>query len=554
MTRIAASIALLALAACTTGGQPRTVPTSIPTAAPPEPGAIDAALAAIDADAIRAHVRFLASDLLEGRAPGTRGGELAAEYIAAQFETLGLEPVNGSYLQRVPIVAITADADGTRLAFRGARGSFEPAYLEDYVAWTLQQRESAAAAGEVVFVGFGVNAPGERWDDYAGVDVRGKVAMILVNDPPATAAEPELFGDRAMTYYGRWTYKLEEAERQGAAAVILVHTEESASYDWSVVTGSWGGEQYQLPLQAGRTGALAFASWLTQDAARRLLALGGHDLDALTEAARRRGFRAVPTGVRADAAIRSTMRRSETANVVGLLRGETDEAVVYGGHYDHLGIGTPVDGDSIFNGALDNASGIGVILEIADGFRAVGRTPRRSVLFVAIAAEESGLLGAQYFVENPVVPVDRMAANLNIDMTHFFGPTEDIEQLGGDRSTLGADLDAVLGELGMRATGDPRPEAGIFFRSDHFPFAKAGVPALYFKSGTDVVGRPEGWGAERLRDFLANRYHKPADEILPEYDFRTGEQLAEIAFRLGWRIANAERAPEWFPGSEFQRR
>ncbi len=380
--------------------------------------------------------------------------------------------------------------------------------------------------------------------------------MLLVNDPPAPEGQPDLFGGRAMTYYGRWTYKLEEAERQGAAGAILVHTLESATYPWSVVTGSWSGAQYQLPLQADRRAPLALASWVTDDAARRVLALGGKSLDELTAAARSAGFRPVPTGVRVEARIRSSIERSQTSNVMGLLRGTTrsDEVIVYGAHYDHLGIGPAVDGDSIYNGALDNASGVSVILEVAEGFAALDPHPARSVMFVAIAAEESGLLGAQYFVENPPVPLDRIVANLNIDMTPLFGRTTDVEQLGGDRSTLGADLEAVLGPLGMRASGDPNPEAGSFFRSDHFPFAKAGVPALYFKSGQEVEGRPAGWGAERMREFEERSYHQPSDEFSDALDFSGAEQLAEVAFRLGYRVATAGEAPRWLPGSEFQRK
>jgi Zn-dependent M28 family amino/carboxypeptidase len=545
MTRLAIlSGTLLTLAACSPAASTPARSAATDTAA---------AIAAIRGNAIRAHVRFLSSDLLEGRAPGTRGGQLAAEYIASEFERIGLQPVNGSYFQRVPILGVSARPEAVRVAFSGPRGRIAAKYTDDVVVWTLTQKPVAQANGPIVFVGYGINAPEYRWNDYAGVDAKGKLVMMLVNDPPATPQEPDLFGARAMTYYGRWTYKLEEAERQGAAGVILVHTTESASYPWNVVTGSWSGEQYQLPLKPERTSPLSVASWVTQDAARRLLALGGQNLDSLTAAAQRRGFRAVDTGVSGSYRLESEIRRLQTANVVGLLPGKTDEVVIFSAHYDHLGVGPAVDGDSIYNGALDNGSGVAVILAAANGFAALKEPPGRGVLFMALAAEESGLLGSAFYAENPLFPLARTAADLNIDMTHFLGPTSDIEQLGGDRSTLGADLDSVLTPLAMRATGDPHPEAGSFFRSDHFPFAKAGIPALYFKSGDAVIGKPAGWGAEQLRAFNDKQYHQPSDEFSDAFDWSTGEQLARIAFRLGYRIANAAEAPKWLPTSEFQR-
>jgi Zn-dependent M28 family amino/carboxypeptidase len=554
MTRSTSLAALLALGSCASAAPMPAPPAPAPAIAAPAVADTTVALAAIRADAIRAHVRFLSSDLLEGRAPGTRGGRIAAEYIASEFERMGLQPVNGSYFQPVPILGVTARPEAVRFTFRGPRGQTTAKYMDDVVAWTLAQKPVVQASGPVVFVGYGIVAPEYEWNDYAGVDAKGKVVMMLVNDPPATPQEPELFGARAMTYYGRWTYKLEEAERQGAAGVILVHTTESASYPWNVVTGSWSGEQYQLPLKPEHTAPLAVASWVTHEEAQRILALGGQRLDSLTAAAQRRGFRAVDTGVTTSVRLENEIRRLETANVVGLAPGTTDEVVIFSAHYDHLGVGPAVNGDSIYNGALDNASGVAVILATANGFATMEERPRRGVLFVALAAEESGLLGSEFYAQNPLFPLARTEADLNIDMTPLVGPTKDIEQLGGDRSTLGADLDAVLAPLGMHATGDPRPEAGSFFRSDHFPFAKVGVPALYFKSGEVVVGKPEGWGAEQSRIFDEQHYHQPSDEFREDLDWSAGQQLARIAFRLGWRIANAPEMPKWLAGSEFQRK
>jgi Zn-dependent M28 family amino/carboxypeptidase len=509
--------------------------------------------AEIREDGIRAHIRFLSHDLLEGRAPATRGGDLAAEYLATQFELLGLEPVRGSYFQQVPIVGVTADPRTIQLSFSGPRGDVRGEYVRDFVSWTATQQPRAEASGEVVFVGFGIVAPEQNWNDYEGMDARGKIVLMLVNDPGGTAEEPERFGGRSMTYYGRWTYKFEEAERQGAAGAILVHTTESAGYPWSTVEGSWTGEQYQLPLPPGRS-PLPLQGWVTEDAARRLLALAGHELDALARAARQRGFRPVPLGVHAESEIRSTLRRQESPNVVGLLRGEADEVVTFSAHYDHLGIGLAVNGDSIYNGAYDNASGVALMMEVARAFTLQPERPRRSLLFIATTAEESGLLGSHYYVQNPLFPLERTVANFNIDGANLWGPTHDVTPLGHDRSTLGEDLARVLSHLDMQATDEPFPERGFFFRSDHFPFALAGVPALWLRTGTEFIGRPEGWGEEVMNEYTARHYHQPSDVFREDFDYRGAVQQGQVIFLVAHRVANADTRPEWYPTSEFQRR
>jgi Zn-dependent M28 family amino/carboxypeptidase len=556
--RSTALLAAVLLAACGPAPHPEVAaPAPHPEAAVPAAAAPAAAAphGDIRERALHGHIRFLAHDLLEGRAPATRGGDLAAEYIAAQYEVLGLRPPAGSWFQPVELVTVTADPASIGLAFAGPAGELRGEYLQDFVTTSGTQRELAEAEGEVVFVGYGIRAPEQEWDDYAGVDVRGRIVMALVNDPGATAAEPDRFSGRTMTYYGRWTYKYEEAERQGAAGILLVHTTESAGYPFTVVQTSWSGDQYELPLTPDRA-PLAVQGWVTDEMARRILALGGHDLDALTGAARERGFRAVPTGVRATSTIRSSLRRETSPNVVGMLPGETDEVVVFTAHYDHLGIGRPVDGDSIYSGALDNASGVALMLELARSFaRAAeaGDRLRRSLLFVATTAEESGLLGAHHYVRNPVVPLERTVAAFNVDGANIFGRTRDVTPLGHDRSTLGRELDAALATLGMRASPEPFPERGYFFRSDHFPFALAGVPALWLLDGTDYIGRPPGWGRQVQEAYTARHYHQPSDVYREDFDLSGAVQQGQLYYLVARRIANAQGRPEWHATSEFQR-
>jgi Zn-dependent M28 family amino/carboxypeptidase len=538
------------LPACAPAAPPAPLPAAAPAPAAADP--VQAALERITPEAIRAHVRFLADDLLEGRAPATRGGDLAALYLAAQYEQLGLEAPRGSYFQPVTLREVTADPRTIELSFSGPGGSYAGAYPADFVSWTATQQPLAETAAEVVFVGYGVRAPEQEWDDYAGVDVRGRIVMMLVNDPGGTEAEPDRFGGRRMTYYGRWTYKFEEAERQGAAGAILVHTTESAGYPWAVVEGSWTGPQYKLPLGPGRS-PLVLEGWVTEDAARRILALAGDDLDRLARAARERGFRAVETGVTARSLMRSTISEERSPNVVGLLRGRSDELITYTAHYDHLGIGAPVDGDSIYSGALDNASGVAVMLEVARAFAALEQPPLRSVLFIATTAEESGLLGAHYYARNPLYPLERTVASFNLDGTNLFGRTRDVTPMGGDRSTLGSDLDAVLQRLGMRTTPDPFPERGYFFRSDHFPFALAGVPALWLRRGIDYMDHPPGHGQRLEEEYVARDYHQPSDRFREDFDLRGAVQAGQIYFLVGLRVAEAPGRPEWHSTSEFQR-
>jgi Zn-dependent M28 family amino/carboxypeptidase len=504
--------------------------------------------AAIRPEVYRAHLTFLADDALEGRAPATRGGDLAAKYIAAQFARLGLEPAgdDGSYFHRIPVVAHTPEPelDVTAPERRSLR------YRDEFVLWSMRDEPEVEVAAPVVFVGYGIDAPESAWNDFAGADVKGRIVVALVNDPGLR--DDALFRGKELTYYGRWTYKLEEARRQGAAAILLVHTTESATYPWSTVTGSWGKTQVSLARTAS---PLLMAGWLSAETAGRLFAAGGHDLAALSEQAARPGFRAVPLGVTLRAKVRSTLTRSETVNVVARLPGKgprSADAVLIGGHYDHLGIGMPVKGDSIYNGAEDNASGTAGVLALAEAFVASGVRPERSMLFVAFGAEESGLIGSEAFAQRPTIPLRQLAAVLNVDVVNLYGRTRDIGALGSEHSSLGAGFSAAARAEGLQVVEDPNARIeGSFFRSDHFPFAKAGVPALSLASGLDFVDRPAGWGQAQREAYRAERYHRPQDELLPTFSVDGAMQQLRVVARLALAVAAAPGQPMWNPTSEF---
>src|SRR6185503_4996065 len=434
---------------------------------------------------LKGHIRFLSDDLLEGRGTGARGGELAAKYIAAQLEALGAKGAgpNGSFFQPVSLVGVKADPN-TVMTISGANGNETFKFADDFVAFTGAQTESVDVDTDLVFVGYGINAPEQRWNDYKGADTdyRGKILVMLVNDPPATTAEPNLFGGKALTYYGRWTYKYEEAARRGAAGVILLHTDDSAGYPWGVVRTSNGSWRFDIArTQGDTTPFLQFRSWVTDASARRFMKLAGQDLDALRTRAATRDFQPVKLGVRGKLNLKSEVKRVEDKNVVGILEGSDpqlrSEYVVYSAHWDHLGVGAPNKaGDTIYNGAQDNATGVACVLAIADVISHMSPRPKRSSLFLFPTAEEQGLLGAEWYAKHPVVPIDKTAANVNLDSMNVLGPTHDFIPLGAERSTLKGVVDAVAKTMSLRVSPDARPEQGSFYRSDHFPFAKAGVP------------------------------------------------------------------------------
>jgi Zn-dependent M28 family amino/carboxypeptidase len=512
-------------------------------------------VSSITASEIDGHLRFLSSDLLEGRAPATRGGRLTAEYIASQLRAFGLRPgLDTSYFQTVPIDVVTADRASMELK-ASDKATATLRHPEDVVVWAGSATQNSAARGELVFVGFGSTAPEYRWDDFKDVDVKGKILLILVNDPPAPAGEPTLFGGRAMTYYGRWTYKFEEAERRGAAGALIVHTTEDAGYPWHTVVGSWAAGQRMLPRPADQPPPLGVRGWITDSAATTLLRQAGLDLAQLRAGATSRAFRPVPTGITIDMSFRNSVNNLRSENVIGIIRGSDprarDEYVAFTAHWDHFGIGPVVNGDSIYNGALDNASGTADLLAVA---RAAAEmpAPRRSLMFVFVTAEESGLLGSKFYAENPSVPVERIIANLNVDGGNLLGRSRDLRVLGDTKSSLGPALRDFIRPRGMRITPDEHPERGYFYRSDHFSFAKAGVPSVSIAAGTDYVGKPAGWGTQQMEDYTAHRYHQPSDAYRPDFDLSGAVQLSEIVLGFGRLLANVVSVPAWNADAEFR--
>ena len=515
------------------------------------------ALDEIRASDIAAHLKFLSHDLLEGRAPSTRGGQLAAEYLATQLAVIGFEPGgdNGTFFQNVPIVESIVDPSFT-LAVSGGP-TFK--YLSDVVAFSGLQQPKVDVTGEVVFVGHGIVAPEFKWNDYAGVDMNGKIALVMVNDPPASAGEPQLFGGEALTYYGRWTYKYEEAARQGAVGAILVHTTESATYPWQVVQSSWSGTQYSLPATPGEP-ALALKAWVTEDAARAIARQGGKDLDALRTAARVRGARPVPLGVTVSGTITQKVAQKVSPNVIGVLKGAANpgQAVVYTSHYDHFGVRDPrpddkPDADRIYNGALDNASGLGGVLEVAQAFARARTRPARSIYIVFTTAEESGLLGSEHFASHLPLPADQWAANINIDEINLYGKSTDIVLLGADRSTLGPLAEAVARPYGREVGRDREPGRGYFFRSDHFPLVKMGIPAVSVSEPVEFTG-PKAAEMKKRRDaFNDTDYHQPGDEMKEYWDYTGAVDDLRLLTELGWRVATAREMPAYNRGDQFAR-
>lgn len=517
---------------------------------------------ALNEDSMRAHIRYLSSDLLEGRGTGARGGELAASYLAAQMETLGLKGAgaNGSFFQPVSLVGVKADPN-TKLLISGRNGKDTFKFADDYVAFTGAQTEDVDVDTDLVFVGYGINAPEQKWNDYKGdaSDYRGKILVMMVNDPPATTSEPNLFGGKALTYYGRWTYKFEEAARRGAEGVILLHTDESAGYPWSVVRTSNGSWRFDIARTAGdSTPFLKVRSWVTNDTAQKIMKLAGYDLADMRTKAASRDFQPVKLNLKGKINLKSELKRVEAPNVVGILPGRDpklrDEYVVYSAHWDHFGVGAPdKKGDTIYNGAVDNASGCAAILAIAEALSKLppAQRPRRSSLFLFPTAEEQGLLGAEWYSRHPVVPVNKTAADVNLDSMNMLGLTRDFTPLGAERSSLEAIVEAVARERGMRVSPDSRPEQGSFYRSDHFPFAKVGVPSISLKEGDDFVGRPKGWGKQQFDAYNTQHYHQPSDEFDPNWNYQGMIQETEIAMAIGRKIADMDQMPRFKPTDEF---
>jgi Zn-dependent M28 family amino/carboxypeptidase len=516
----------------------------------------DNAPSRITAQEIDAHLRFLASDLLEGRAPAARGGRLAEEYIATQLQAFGVRPGVGdsSYFQRVPIDVVKADPATIRVVASG-KANANLRFTDDVVVWPGSATDASSARGELVFVGYGAVAPEYKWDDFKNTDVRGKILLVLVNDPPAPASEPNLFGGKAMTYYGRWTYKYEEAERRGAAGVLIVHTTGPAGYPWHVVVNSNSTEHRLLPRDPAAPAPIGVRGWITDSAATALLAQAGLSMTQLRRQAESRDFRPVSTGIIIDESMKNSMQHMSANNVVGVVRGidpkVRDEYVAYSAHWDHFGIGPVVNGDSIYNGAVDNASGVATVLAIAHA-AAEGVKPRRSQLFVFVTAEESGLLGSAYFGQHPTVPASKIVAALNMDVVNVNGRVRDLNVMGDNKSSLGPTLAQMVRAQGIRLSPDAHPEAGHFYRSDHFSFAKVGIPSVSIGPGVDYVGRPAGWGQKQAEDWTAHNYHQPSDEYRSDFDLTGAAQLGEIVYRLGVELGNSRSVPVWNADAEFK--
>jgi Zn-dependent M28 family amino/carboxypeptidase len=504
---------------------------------------------AVDASVVRAHLEFLADDALEGRKPGTRGGDLAAKYIATQFERLGLEPAgdSGSYFQRVPIISL--DPQPTLSVTGGAATPLK--WKDDYVLWSMRDDSTVHVTGDAVFVGYGIVAPEWGWNDYAGMDVKGKIVITLTGDPGLR--DSTLFRGKILTYYGRWTYKIEEAERRGAAGILMIHTTESATYPWTVVRSGWTGPQLRLEKAPG---SLVVAGWLHHDAADKLFTGAGKNLAELTDAALKKGFKAVPLGVELDGSVRSVVQHSSTVNVMGRWSGRgprAREAVLIGGHYDHFGIGPVVNGDSIYNGAEDNASGTAAMLGAAEAFARSGVRPGRSIVFIGFTAEESGLLGSEELATNPPFPLRDMAAIINLDEMNVYGKTRDFAALGLEQSSLGKTMTRAAAAEGLKVTTSEEAQIrGFFYRSDHFSLVRAGVPGAYLQNGQDYVGRPAGWGKTQLDEFYAKRYHQPQDNVQPWFSYDGVVQQLRVTVRTAIMIGEAPSQPSWASNSEFR--
>ena len=540
---------------------PQTNSAAQPTSAP-APLAL-AAMPRIEAEPILGHIKVLASDEYEGRAPGTKGEELSVRYIEGQFKQFGLEPGNpdGTYVQNVPLVGITAKETTPLTITKGSqKQTFK--WADQVVAWSKHVAETASLEqSDVVFAGYGVEAPEFTWNDFKDVDVKGKTILVLVNDPAVpdpsdpSKLDPKVFGGDAMTYYGRWTYKFEEGARRGAAGILVIHETGPAGYPFSVVQGNLQ-EKFDLVTPDKNKNRAAIEGWITLEAAKQILTMGGQDFDALKKQALTRDFKPVSLGLKASLALANTLRTIDSRNVVAKLEGSDarlkDEYVVYSAHWDHLGVGAPVKGDRIYNGALDNASGVASVLEIARAFTKVQPPPKRSILFLMVTAEEQGLLGSQYYSLNPLYPLVKTAANINIDGVNQWGRTKDLTVVGMGASNLDEYLRVAAAEQGRTLRGDPEPEKGFYYRSDHFNFAKQGVPALDPDAGIDYVGRSADYGKKKRDQYNNVDYHAPSDQVKPDWDLSGAADDDQLLFAVGYRVANAATRPEWTAGNEFK--
>ncbi len=523
-----------------------------------EPSSLSKAQITFDQDNYLKHVKTLASDEFGGRAPATPGGELTVSYLEDTFEALGLKPAfaGDSYRQPVTLMVLTA-AENTSLLLKTQTGQQTSlAYKNDMMAWTRRSvAEASITDSELVFVGYGVVAPEYNWDDYADLDMSGKTAVILVNDPGYLSGDDDFFNGKAMTYYGRWTYKFEEAARQGAAGAIIIHQTDAAGYPWGVVSGSWSGPQYHL-LDAGDNRLVQIEGWITEDSANELFINAGLNLESLAEQARKPGFMPVSLNTSASITLNNTMEQSDSYNVGAIISGSKnpDEYFIYTAHWDHMGTDeSNTTSDNIYNGAVDNATGTAALLELARVFSSQPQRPERSVLFLAVTAEESGLLGSAAYVENPPIPLNNTVAGINMDGMSVYGASNDVVVIGWEASELQDYLQRAANTQGRELVREPTPEKGFFYRSDHFNFAKKGVPMMYAEAGNDIRGKGMEWGKEQQQDYTANRYHKPGDEYDENWDVSGIFQDLEMNYLVAQEILNSDDWPEWRPGNEFRK-
>jgi Zn-dependent M28 family amino/carboxypeptidase len=504
---------------------------------------------------IREDVKYLSSDALEGRGVGQKGGDLATEYIAQQFAQAGAKPAadDGTYFQKVPLVGIeTQPAAQLSAAVWGKSIDFK--FLDDFVGVDMTQRPQARFEGDAVFVGHGITAPEWKWDDFKGVDVSGKVLVVITNEPSST--DPNFFDGPALTYYGRWTYKYEEGLRRGAKGVIIIHTTPTAGYGWNVVRASWGRETPYMKLAPGEK-ALSFAGWISREAGEKLLGLAGKTVDELLAASEKPDFKPVDLGIQIRGRMPSKIRELATRNVAAVVPGSDpklkDEVVIYTAHWDHFGVGEPVNGDPIYHGAVDNGTGCGIIMEIARAWAALPHKPRRSALFLSVTAEEGGLKGSAYYASHPLFPPSKTAIDLNYDAVFPWGRAKEIVIAGAERTTVLAEAENVAKRLNLAIKPDAHPEQGHYFRSDHFSFAHAGMPAFSIGVGFEFAGKPEGWGEKAYQEYNSKHYHQPSDKFQDDWDFTSVAQAAEYGFILGTEIANQDKLPDWRPGDQFHR-
>ena len=513
-----------------------------------------AAMQTIDPERIRAHVRFLADDLLEGRGTGQRGGDIAAEYIATQFALYGLKPAgdSGTYMQKVPMVGVTTLPESTFSLVPSGAQPMRLKLLDEYVASNQTQQPQSDVNADIVFVGYGIEAPEYNWNDYKNTDVKGKVLLMLVNEPPSE--DPKFFKGKALTYYGRWTYKYEEAARKGAVGVILVHKADMASYGWEVVRNSWSGESAYL--KAEDAPKLTVAAWIQLDIARKLAAVSGMDLDKMMVDARSPDFHPIPLSARLQARLVSAIRPFDSNNVIAMLSGSSprlkDQAVLYTAHYDHLGIASNQPGDKIYNGANDNATGCGILLEIARAYSVAANKPARSILFASVTGEEKGLLGSEYLGKHPPIPAGKISLDLNFDDVPPLGSPEETEVSGSERTNFFPIVQATAKDFRLAIRPDARPEAGHYYRSDHFSLARVGIPSFSVNQGMKYKGHDIAWGMQQAEDFTAKHYHQPSDEYRPDMDFTGDAAIARFGFALGWKAASMSQQVAWEKGDEFE--